>query len=75
MTDTDLKNHFSQYGEIKEYQIIRDPISKSSRGFGFVRFYDDEIAKKLICEVQITQISGRRCDMRTADLKMPDKIA
>jgi hypothetical protein len=40
-----------------------------------VRFYDEEIAKKLICQVQITQISGRRCDMRTADLKMPDKIA
>ena len=51
MTDNDLKHYFSKYGEVKEYQIIRDPVSKSSRGFGFVRFFDESIAKDLICNV------------------------
>ena len=75
MNDVELKTHFESYGEIKEYQIIRDPVSKSSRGFGFVRFYDDLIAQHLITEVQVTSIKGRRVDMRSADLKVPDKIA
>ena len=69
MTDSDLKQYFSKYGEVKEYQIIRDPVSKSSRGFGFVRFYDESVAKDLICNVQVTTVKGRRVDLRSADLK------
>lgn len=48
MRDVELKDHFEQYGRIKDYRIIRDPVSRSSRGFGFVRFYDETIAQKLI---------------------------
>jgi RNA recognition motif-containing protein len=48
MRDIDLKDHFEQYGRIKDYQIIRDPVSRSSRGFGFVKFFDESIALKLI---------------------------
>ena len=75
MRDIELKEHFEQYGKIKDYQIIRDPISKSSRGFGFVKFYDESIALYLITQMQVTSIKGRRVDMRSADLKSPDKIA
>lgn len=75
LSDQDLKYHFEQYGLVKESQIIRDPITKSSRGFGFVRFFDESIAGDLIINKQVTMINGRRVDMRTADLKTPDKIA
>jgi len=40
-----------------------------------VKFFDEQVAQKLITEVQVTMLKGRRVDMRTADLKMPDKIA
>ena len=48
-------------------------MSGSSRGFGFVRFKDEKIAIKLITEVQITNIKGRKADLRSADLKTPDR--
>jgi len=48
MTDEVFRQHFEQYGEIKECQIIRDPVTKSSRGFGFVRYFDENISLKLI---------------------------
>jgi RNA recognition motif-containing protein len=74
MRDIELKEHFEQYGKIKDYQIIRDPVSRSSRGFGFVKFFDESIALKLITQLQVITIKGRRVDMRTADLKTPDRI-
>lgn len=46
-----------------------------SRGFGFVTFYKDSIAKKLINEVQITEINGRKVDLRNAEPKLSEKIA
>jgi RNA recognition motif-containing protein len=30
---------------------VRDPVTGSSRGFGFVTYYKDSIAKKLISEI------------------------
>ena len=75
LTDQGFRKHFEQFGEIKESQIIRCPITKSSRGFGFVRFHDEKVAYKLITQIQVTHINGRRVDMRTADLKIPDRIA
>uniref|UniRef100_A0A1I8HA24 RRM domain-containing protein n=1 Tax=Macrostomum lignano TaxID=282301 RepID=A0A1I8HA24_9PLAT len=35
-----LHQYFIKFGEIKEYMIMKDPISKRSRGFGFVTFAD-----------------------------------
>ena len=67
LTDIDLSRHFEQWGKVKEAQIIRDPVTKSSRGFGFVKFVDYKIAEKLITKIQVTFINGRRVDMRTAD--------
>jgi RNA recognition motif-containing protein len=48
MRESELRDHFEKFGKLKDYQIIRDPISKSSRGFGFVKFYDESVALKLI---------------------------
>lgn len=50
LQDQDLRDHFAQFGEIKDSQIIRDPVTKSSRGFGFVKYYDESIARKLITQ-------------------------
>ena len=51
LSDQCFRRHFEQYGEIKESQIIRDPLTKSSRGFGFVRYFDEQIAQKLITTI------------------------
>ncbi|KAJ1440487.1 hypothetical protein B484DRAFT_315887, partial [Ochromonadaceae sp. CCMP2298] len=35
-----LKNHFKQYGKVLEAVVMKDPVAKRSRGFGFVTFVD-----------------------------------
>ncbi|XP_076048623.1 uncharacterized protein LOC143029683 isoform X2 [Oratosquilla oratoria] len=37
-TDESLKKHFSQWGEVVDAVVMKDPSSSRSRGFGFVTF-------------------------------------
>ncbi|MGC9325908.1 MAG: RNA recognition motif domain-containing protein, partial [Desulfomonilia bacterium] len=36
VTESDLKDLFSPYGEVKSVKIIKDNYSNQSKGFGFV---------------------------------------
>lgn len=54
---------------------MKDPVTGMSRGFGFVTYYKDSIAKNLINEMQVTEINGRKVDLRNADPKLSEKIA
>lgn len=44
LTDQNFMDHFQQFGSVKEAQIVRDPVSGQSRGFGFVTYLDASIA-------------------------------
>jgi RNA recognition motif-containing protein len=48
---------------------VKDANTGQSKGFGFVTFQSEAIAKKLITEVRVTTINGRKVDLRTADPK------
>jgi len=37
-TDENLHNFYSQWGELVDCIVMRDPASKRSRGFGFVSY-------------------------------------
>jgi heterogeneous nuclear ribonucleoprotein A1/A3 len=52
---------------------MKDVHTGASRGFGFITFYRDDIAERLITEVQVAQIGNRRVDIRTADPKSQEK--
>ena len=52
---------------------MRDPVSRQSRGFGFVTYVDEAVARKLINEISITEINGRKVDLRNAEPKTQDK--
>jgi len=54
---------------------VRDPLTGSSRGFGFITYEDQNVARHLIEQVQHTQIAGRKVDLRNAEPKFSDKIA
>jgi len=48
LTEADLKEMFAPFGEIASCHLVMDEKSGSSKGFGFVEFFDDESVNKAI---------------------------
>jgi RNA recognition motif-containing protein len=57
--DEDLKEFFTEYGEVTSAKVITDKFTGKSRGFGFVEMADDEAAKKAIAELDQATVEGR----------------
>ena len=56
--DEDLKDFFTEYGEVTSAKVITDKFTGKSRGFGFVEMNDDEAAKKAIAELDQATVEG-----------------
>uniref|UniRef100_A0A0K2TAK8 RNAbinding protein 45like [Megachile rotundata] n=1 Tax=Lepeophtheirus salmonis TaxID=72036 RepID=A0A0K2TAK8_LEPSM len=39
MTESDLKDHFSEYGDIDYVSLVRDRSTRESKGFGYVKYH------------------------------------
>ena len=50
-TADDLKELFSEYGEVATANVIKDRMTGESKRFGFIEMNDDEAAKKAIAEL------------------------
>lgn len=59
VVNEDLKDFFTEYGEVTSAQIIRDRFTGFSRGFGFVEMPDEEAATKAIKELNRGKIDGQ----------------
>ncbi len=57
--DEDLREFFTDYGEVSSAKIITDRETQRSRGFGFVEMPDEEAAKKAISELEGATVEGR----------------
>ena len=57
--DEDLREFFTEYGEVTSAKVITDKFTGKSRGFGFVEMSDDEAAKKAIAELDQATVEGR----------------
>uniref|UniRef100_A0A672MQA8 RNA-binding protein Musashi homolog 1 n=1 Tax=Sinocyclocheilus grahami TaxID=75366 RepID=A0A672MQA8_SINGR len=49
-TQEGLKDYFCKFGEVKESMVMRDPVTKRSRGFGFVTFVDQAGVDKVLAQ-------------------------
>ncbi|MBA2744907.1 MAG: RNA-binding protein, partial [Flavisolibacter sp.] len=49
--DEDLREFFTEYGEVSSAKVITDKLSGKSRGFGFVEMSDNEAAQKAVAEL------------------------
>lgn len=47
-TTEGLREHFGKFGEITECMVMKDPITKRSRGFGFVIYKDPAAVDKVL---------------------------
>jgi len=64
--DNELKELFSQFGEVSEAIVIKDKYSGRSKGFGFVTFADDASAQKAISEMDGKEVDGRNIKVNEA---------
>ncbi|XP_075960722.1 RNA-binding protein Musashi homolog 1b isoform X4 [Anarhichas minor] len=63
-TQEGLKEYFCKYGEVKECMVMRDPVTKRSRGFGFVTFVDQPGVDKVLAQTR------HELDSKTIDPKV-----
>jgi RNA recognition motif-containing protein len=59
VTNEDLSDLFSQYGQVKEAKVIRDMFSQESRGFGFVEMPGQTDAQNAIKELNTKELKGK----------------
>jgi RNA recognition motif-containing protein len=67
--DEDLREFFTEYGEVSSAKVITDKFTGKSRGFGFVEMPDDEAARKAIAELDNGTVEGRTIKVMEAKPK------
>uniref|UniRef100_A0A3Q0SS95 RNA-binding protein Musashi homolog 2 n=1 Tax=Amphilophus citrinellus TaxID=61819 RepID=A0A3Q0SS95_AMPCI len=59
-----LKEYFCKFGEVKECMVMRDPVTKRSRGFGFVTYAEQAGVEKVLAQ------NRHELDSKTIDPKV-----
>ncbi|XP_028058286.1 cold-inducible RNA-binding protein-like [Camellia sinensis] len=54
----EFKNFFSKYGKVVEHEIIRDNVTKRSRGFGFVVFDNEQVVDTILANGNMIDMEG-----------------
>ena len=65
-TEDDLREAFSEYGEVTYVKIITDRDTGRSRGFGFVEYGTDEDGNKAIAGMDGKELGGRTIHVSVA---------
>ena len=68
-TMDDLIQYFSFVAPVKHAHIVLDPTTKSSRGFGFVTFVEEEDAQSAIQEFHGKEFMGRALKVEIAEAR------
>ncbi len=71
VTDDDLRQLFSAYGEVESANVIKDRFSGESRGFGFVEMPAKKDADAAIAALNGTDVKGRTITVNEAKPKAP----
>jgi RNA recognition motif-containing protein len=58
-TEQDLRELFSEYGEIESLKIMKDQFTDRSKGFGFIEMVNEEDAKKAIATLNGKDFKGK----------------
>jgi len=66
VTDTMLRDSFSQYGEVSQVTVISDKFTGQSKGFGFVEMPDAGEANNAMNALNETELAGRKIKVNEA---------
>ncbi|MDR2955852.1 MAG: RNA-binding protein [Prevotella sp.] len=66
INDNDLRDLFTEYGEISSAKVIMDRATGRSKGYGFVELEDNEAAQKAIDELNGAEYDGRTISVSEA---------
>ena len=58
MTLDEFKIFFSKYGKVVEHEIIRDHVTKRSRGFGFIVFDGEKAVDNMLANGNMIDMEG-----------------
>ncbi len=64
--DEDLREFFTEYGEVVSAKVIMNKETGRSRGFGFVEMSDDAAAEKAMAELNGGMVEGRAISVTVA---------
>ena len=66
VTEDELQNAFSEFGEVSSVKIITDRYSGQSKGFGFVEMANDSEADEAINSLNESQMKDRSIKVNQA---------
>lgn len=71
LTEAEVTRLFEKYGEVEKCQIMKDPHTKESRGFGFVKMVTSDQADAAKEGLQDEEIEGRSLSIEKARRARP----
>ena len=66
LSETELKEAFTAFGEVQSCNIIKDKFTGESRGFGFVEMPNKDEADKAIAALNGKDLKGRNLTVNEA---------
>ncbi|MBV5304059.1 MAG: RNA-binding protein [Chlorobium sp.] len=66
VTEDDLRDSFSEFGQVESASIINDKFSGRSKGFGFVDMPNDSEARQAIESLNDKDLNGRTIKVNEA---------
>ncbi|MBN1620415.1 RNA-binding protein [candidate division WOR-3 bacterium] len=66
MNEDELRDMFSQFGEVATVNIITDRVTKRPKGFGFVEMPNNEEAENAMKDLNEKEIKGRKIRVNEA---------
>jgi len=61
-----MRELFAPYGELEDVKLITDRMTGRSKGFGFVKFVNEEDAAKALEELHDKEVDGRNVQVTIA---------
>ncbi|XAR68244.1 hypothetical protein NMG60_11003313 [Bertholletia excelsa] len=75
VNEDEFKDFFSKHGKVVEHEIIRDHVTKRSRGFGFIVFDNEQVVDDLLANGNMIDMAGTQVEIKKAEPKKPSNPA